>query len=283
MSTQVLLAPTENALAEKLGDLAITSSIPEQKGADILIYAKPGLVGIQRKEIPHDFISSMTDGRLTRETGLLVEKCAFSLVMLEGKFRYYPDTTLDVGRKNPSKYKKSQVTGMLLDISLVRGIPIMPTDDIDDSVTFIKTLMHFVGTDKHLGLYARPNVKGAWYVPTADEIHLWLLQGFPGVGAQLAENIIKHFGGKMPLAWTCTMEELMAVPKIGEGKASEMFRLLGHEVITKAKRVKQVEEVPSETAGKLSAIEQLRAKLLIRARSSAMAETYKEVYGEGSE
>ena len=267
MSTRVLLAPTENALAEKLGDLAITSSIPEQKGADILIYSKPGLVGIQRKEVPHDFISSMTDGRLTRETGLLIEKCAFSLVIGEGKFRYFPDKSLDTGRKEPSRFKKSQVTGMLLDIVLVRGIPILFTDDIDDTVTFIKTVVDFTKTDKHLGLYARPNVKGAWYVPTSEEIHLWLLQGFPGVGAQLAENIIEHFGGKMPIAWTCTIEELMQVPKIGEGKASEMFRLLGHEVAKKVEKpAEQVEEAPNETKEKLAAIEQLRAKLLERAR-----------------
>ena len=32
MTVRTLLSPTEGALAEKLGDLAIVSSVPEQKG-----------------------------------------------------------------------------------------------------------------------------------------------------------------------------------------------------------------------------------------------------------
>lgn len=229
MAIRVLLSPTENSLASIMKKEAITSSLPEQKGADVLIYSRHGLVGLQRKEVPHDFISSITDGRLTRETTLLAQHCQHRRLICEGRFRYYPDTTLVMDKHVKSHYKRIQIRGMLLDISLVKGVQIEYTEDIYDTVEYIRSIAKFVSQDKHLGLFTRPSAKGTWYIPTAKDIHLWLLQSFPGVGPATADNIVNRFGGEIPLKWTCTLEELMSIPRLSKQRAKEMYEALPHE------------------------------------------------------
>lgn len=236
MTVRVLLSPTEGALTEKLGDLAIISSVPEQKGADVLIYCKQGLIGLQRKEVPNDFISSFIDGRMTRETSLLIKHCQITRIIGEGKFQYWPDGRALTGQIDPktkkpmpSRFTRNHIRGMIFDIELVKGITIDWTENTDDTVAYIKDIINFASREKHLGLYSRPAIKGAWYVPTASEVQLWLLQGFQGIGPQTAENIVKHLG-KMPLGWTCTFEELRSVPGVSKKKAEEMWAILEGEV-----------------------------------------------------
>ena len=220
-----LISPSETALAEKLGERAIISPLTEEKGADILIYTTQGLIGIQRKEVPHDFISSFTDGRMAREASLLKTHCRFRILLEEGRFRYYPDTRLVVDRKEPSRFTRRQIHGMENDIRFVMGIDIVRTEDIDETAEYIKHLPEFIEKKKHLGLYARPSAQGTWYVPTARDIELWLLQSFPGIGPTLADNIVTHFG-KIPMGWTCTLTELEQVPGLGKKRAKAIFDIL---------------------------------------------------------
>lgn len=210
---------------EKFAGEAIVSSVPEEKGADILIYSRHGLFGLQRKEVPHDFVSSMYDGRLTRETDLLAKHCQFSRIICENRFRYYPDTTLVMDKAVKKPPKKSQVRGMLLDISIIKGIQVDYTEDLDDTVSYIRSIVSFMEKDKHLGLYNRPSAQGQWIKPNADEVQLWLLQSFPGIGPATADSIVQKFGN-VPLEWTCTLEELQSIPKLSKARATEMFNSL---------------------------------------------------------
>ncbi len=231
MTIKVLLSPSEVALAKKLVGEAITSDIPEQKGADILIYSSYGLWGGQRKEVPHDFIASFTDGRMTRATSLMQHSCTFRYMICEGEFKYWPDGTVHLGmiRKKeriPSRFNRKHINGMLNDIELIKGIMVRWTDDIDDTVAYIRSVVSFLGKGKHLGLYTRPSAQGTWYVPKAKDIHLWLLQSFPGIGPATADNIINRFGGDIPLRWTCTQEELASVQGLSKKRAQEIWEAL---------------------------------------------------------
>jgi ERCC4-type nuclease len=255
----ILISPTEHDLAEKLGGSAIVSSVPETRGADVLIYGKVGLVGLQRKEVPNDFIASFTDGRLTRETALLTKSCQFYRIVGEGKFRYWPDGRLVTGRINPktkkpepSRFTRSHVWGMLFDIEMVKGIQIDWTEDIDDTVFYIKSIVDFINRPKHLGLYTRPSATGTWYVPTAKDLHLWILQSFPGIGPAIADNIITYFGGRLPLKWDCTLPQLCAVPRLGKKKAEEIWWALQETTST--------DMVPTEVKSDL--LDNLRLKIL---------------------
>jgi ERCC4-type nuclease len=79
----------------------------------------------------------------------------------------------------------------------------------------------------HLSLRTRPKgqAKNDWGEVTERSRALFLLQSFPGIGPTLAEAIIEHFG-RVPLAWTCTKEELMKVNGIGKKRAEELWSCL---------------------------------------------------------
>ncbi len=209
----------------------MVSSIPESKGADILLYTESGLAGIQRKEVPSDFISSFTNGRMVRTLALMKEGCVFTRILCEGHFKYYPDTSVDMGRYKGGKpikarFNKKHVKGMINDIQLVHGVIVDWSDDLADTVLYLRSLRGFLATSKHMGLYTRPNAKGLWNVPTSKDVELWILQSFPGIGPVTADAIIQHFGGEVPLKWTCTFEELCRVQNITRSKAVELWKYL---------------------------------------------------------
>jgi len=245
--TTYLISPSEVKIAEKLKGGAIISSLPEERGADILIYTKQGLLGIQRKEVPNDFLSSITDGRIARETSLLPKGCKFCLLLLEGRFKYWPDGRIAIGRKEPSRFTKTQVQGLLFDTKYVKGVDYDYTEDLDDTIFYIKTVAQWMNRGKHLGLFSRPGgPKGTWAIPTVEETHSWLLQGFEGIGPALADAIIEHFG-QIPLTWTCSLKELIKVPRLSAKRAKILWESLSG---TSA----PVAEAPSE-------FESLRRKL----------------------
>ncbi len=217
-----LVSPSETELLAKLGDDAISSSLPESKGADILIYSKQGLYGAQRKKVPGDFILSVEDGRLARSTSIITKECKFYEVICEGRFRYYPNGQLAVDRKEPSRYTRRQIRGILFDIKYVKGVMVEHTEDMDDTANYLKWMYGWLNESTHMGLYRRPSLKGEWYVPTVEELHSWILQSWPGIGPATAETIIKHFG-HIPLKWTCTAEEMSKVPRLSKNKVNELL------------------------------------------------------------
>jgi len=232
VTTRALLSPTEHKLADKFKSEAIVSSLPEKKGADILVYTRQGLIGLQRKEVPNDFLSSFTDGRMAQATALMVKSCKFHRIIAEGRFRYWPDGRVVTGQIDlktrkplPSRFTRSHVRGMIFDLEFVRGVTVDWTDDLDDTVAYIRALPGFIEKEKHLGLYTRPSAQGTWIAPSANDIQLWLLQSFPGIGPTTADKIVQKFGG-VPLRWTCTLEELMSIPRLSKERAKEMFSSL---------------------------------------------------------
>ena len=230
MPIKFLLSPSEVKLADKFEDEAITSALPEEKGADILLYTDVGLFGWQRKKIPHDFISSVTDGRFARLLPLLTKSCVFYRLINEGEFKYWPNQTVFLGKTRdgkqiPSRFTKGHVRGILNDIDIVWNVPVRWTEDIDDTVAYLRSVRDFMSAKKHVGLFTRPKVKGHWYVPSVDEIQLWLLQGFSGVGPSTADKIIRHFG-RIPIKWTCTVEELAEVDGVSSKQAHELVGVL---------------------------------------------------------
>lgn len=221
-----LLSPSEKELIKAFGGDGIVSPLPESKGADVLVYTKQGLLGIQRKSVPHDFLASISDGRMVRETSLLPKECKFSLLLLEGRFRYYPDGHLSIDRHAPSRYTRSQIRGMLFDIWHIKSVPYDYTENTGDTASYIRSLVDFMNENKHLGMFRRPHAEGSWYVPSARDVHLWILQSFQGIGPSTAAKIIEHFGSEIPIRWTCTIDELKSVPGLSRKKAEELYSYL---------------------------------------------------------
>jgi ERCC4-type nuclease len=231
MASKFLVSTTDTETAKRFGDDAMLSTIPETKGADVLLYTDQGVVGWQIKRIPYDFLSSFTDGRLARAIPLLKERCTFYRIIGEGRFKYYPDTTVNMGRYRggfpiKTRFTKKHIKGMINDIEWVHDIKIDWTEDLDDTVDYLRCARSFFADPKHMGLFRRPSAKGAWVVPSSKDIYLWVLQSFPGIGPSTADTIVQAFGGSVPMRWTCTAEELARVPRISLSKAKELIGYL---------------------------------------------------------
>ncbi len=231
MANKFLTSTTEGDITKALGDDAIMSPIPETKGADIILYTPHGVVGWQRKVLPGDFTTSFYDGRLARAIPLLKENCVFQRIIGEGKFSYYPDGKLDMGRLKGGKPINTRLTenhilGMINDIQFVNDIKIDWTKDLQATIKYLRQTRTFLMETKHQGLYKRPSAQGAWVVPSAREIDLWILQSFPGVGPAVADRIMDYFNGEIPLKWTCTFEQLASIGRVTAAIAKIMWESL---------------------------------------------------------
>jgi ERCC4-type nuclease len=80
--------------------------------------------------------------------------------------------------------------------------------------------------DKHTSLKSRPGAgKSSWGSTSEKHLAQHILQGFPGVGGELAGRIVDKFEG-VPLTWTVGLDELMGVEGIGKKKADNMYHAL---------------------------------------------------------
>ena len=72
----------------------------------------------------------------------------------------------------------------------------------------------------------RPKPTAPWGRPESRDWNLHLAQSFQGVGPVQAERIIDHFGGVLPISWTCTKKELGAVQGIGKMRLDQLWAAL---------------------------------------------------------
>lgn len=259
-SATFLLSPTEGKLTELFNAqdeiTAITSSLPEERGSDIVLRTDNAWFYFNRKQIPHDFLASVSDGRMTRSTSQMQELEGIKRFITEGEWSYWPDGTVYMigtkGRPMRTQWRYEHVEGIELDIEYIKGLPIVRTKTVEETFGYLMRLARWAVKNKHLGLYTRPSVKGLYYSPTEEELYLWILQSWKGIGVNLAERILKHFGGKIPLAWTCTPEELAKVYGLSLKTAKGLVDSLSDPTSLKSEsakanaRKKKTEEVQSD-------------------------------------
>lgn len=212
-STLVLVSPSEPEVVQALG---VVSPEPEVHGVDVLWTGARGRVGVQRKAVD-DLVASVRDGRLRREIALMRWLSA-RVLLVEGRLRWSPSGLLTtVGARS----SKEELRGLLLSVQL-RGVWVVHTDDVDDSVRALIHLRRWTLKRAHRSL----EVDRARGDPATREWGVRLLQSFPGVGPGVSGAIWDHFGG-LPLAWTCTASELSSVRGVGPQRANSMSVLFG--------------------------------------------------------
>lgn len=222
MRSICLLSPTEFELAKKVPD-ALVSSLPEQKGVDVLIYDDTGFLGIQRKTYPKDLIASVQDGRLQREIPLMLEHLDFGIVMLEGRPRFTEDGVL-FDEWN-SRWTRKQLRNLYRSC-MYMGIPVDRTENIDDTVDAIEEWRQWWEKGEHETLTRLPKKKDSWgkYDPSS------ILQAADKIGPKVAKKIYSHFG-RVPLRWDCTIEELMQIDGIGKVSGTKLWNLFATEQV----------------------------------------------------
>ena len=98
------------------------------------------------------------------------------------------------------------------------------TRDLAETIRVAKHFEKWTGKPRK-AMATRPPVTAAWGTPDSRDFQVHLLTGFPGVGPELAERIIDHFGG-VPWTWKITVEELQQVAGIGKRKAEQIMGLV---------------------------------------------------------
>lgn len=215
----ILVSPTEPKTLKTLGTV---SPVPERCGADFVLPTASGLlIGVQRKTIS-DFIASVLDGRLY-ESMLRISDLAERLLLLEGRVRWTDDgEMLDIQQRHISR---EGWWGLLLSIQQ-RGTWVVSTSSLDETASFLRYLEQWAAKQTHRSLDTRPGPISPWGRATSRSWAIHLLQGFAGIGPELAAAIYDHFG-RVPLAWEVTAKDLCAVPGIGKTRAHSLMAALG--------------------------------------------------------
>jgi len=221
----ILVSPTDRDLFSLLGAKAMSHSLPEQHGADVLaVVSGRGKLAIQRKAFPDDLLASIDDGRLARELAML-SRTEYPVLIVEGRPQWTADGHLMASWA--SRWTRQQLRNLLRSVWLTHGVMVEHTDDINDTATAVLELEKWFGKKVHRSLFARPKhtVRDTWGKSSQEDVARFLLQGFPGIGTALAEAILERFG-KAPLSWSCTFDELKSVPGIGERRSKALWELL---------------------------------------------------------
>lgn len=218
----MLIAPTEPLPIRALGRV---HSLPEKRGVDVLFAAGGRMVGIQRKEI-HDLVASVHDGRLHREAqmigGCLADgRLGIAVLVVEGR----PTWTIDGEWVEQGwRWTRRQHRGLLWSVR-AKGIWVETTSDAHDTADLCRDLEKWAAKDRHQSLDRRPGPTGLWGKATTREYALHVLQGFEGVGPELATRIVDHFG-RLPIGWLVTAAELEEISGIGKVKAKKLIGAL---------------------------------------------------------
>lgn len=137
------VSPTEPVELQSLGE---PSSLPELHSCDVLWSGSTGLVGVQRKTL-RDLSCSLRDGRLAGEVAAM-RLLAVRVLLVEGRLRWSPTGFLTTARPSLSK---DQLRGLLWSAQ-ARGLWVVHTDDLADSVSALSHLHAWVGKARHTSL-----------------------------------------------------------------------------------------------------------------------------------
>jgi ERCC4-type nuclease len=206
-----------------LRDIGVTSSLPEQYGVDVMWKSKLGVIGIQRKEFPNDFLASVHDGRLNREYAQM-KALDVAVLVLEGRASWTTEGVLIKdrnGKRHP--WNKQQHRNYLASVQL-RGIQVHNTESLRDTIDFVNHLHGWSEKDSHTGLDSRPAAQGPqWGTASNEDYVRYLYQSLPGINTVLATAIHQHLG--MIFRLEVGEEELMTVPGIGKGRAKNIVKV----------------------------------------------------------
>ena len=217
----MLVSPTEPA---PISDLGPTSSVPERHGADIFWIGRAPHVrcGVQRKAFPNDFLASINDDRLSVELGQM-QALDLAVLLLEGTPQWTTDGKLLTDYGTP--WDKKSHRGYLWSVRS-RGVWVETTDTPAETVDVVRRLVAWTKSPKHSSTYQRRGPRVEWGNPTNRDWARHFVQGLPGVGPELADRIINHFDGQLPVAWVVTREQLLEVKGVGPKTADRLIGVL---------------------------------------------------------
>jgi Fanconi anemia group M protein len=117
----------------------------------------------------------------------------------------------------------SSIQGALASVAVDYGVPIIPTDDQNDTANVIALLVRREGEKGR-----EPKVHGHKTARTLKEQQEYLVSAIPSIGPTVAKNLLKHFGS-IEKIMTASAEELQEAPLVGPKIAERIRELIGGE------------------------------------------------------
>lgn len=203
-----------------------SSTRPERHGVDMLWRARDTWWGVQRKAV-NDFVASLRDGRIAREVSQMRHSVSMPCLIIEGRVNFTVGDEPKLILTHGMEITHRQWQGMMWTLAS-QGITVHRTAVIADTSLYIKRMMDWSSKAHHTSVTARPKlVESAWGKPNNRDWAVHVLQGFDGVGPEVAGNIFDHFG-RLPLRWDVDDgDELLDVKGLGPGRVKKMLEALG--------------------------------------------------------
>ncbi|MBT3642546.1 hypothetical protein HN876_02075 [archaeon] len=162
---------------------------------------------IERKTFP-DFISSMINKRL-QEQLINLKKYPKQFLLLEGFYYNYQDFNIH----------ENAIKGMLISIATDFKIPIIYTENEKDTSNFlILTAKRYEKKKRVLSIRHLKNSK------SLEEQKQFILEGFPGVGPTIAQELLKKYKTLKNIFKT-REEELEEIKSFDKNKVENFKRL----------------------------------------------------------
>lgn len=215
----MLVSPAE---PEAIRSIGTSAPVAEDYGADVLIPGNGFFLGVQRKVFPADFLASLYDGRL--HTSLVkLTKCEVRVLLLEGTPAW---TTSGFLVSDYAQFSRAQLRNLLMSAHFELGVHTVWTDNMMDTLDCLRDLARWAGKERHDSLFGRPLNKDPYKRQFTDRDRgMFILQGFDGIGPELAGRIYDHFG-RVPLRWDVDEAELLEVKGMGKGKLARLTEVV---------------------------------------------------------
>ena len=192
-------------IVERLRKRGVRVNVRKLSVGDYVI----GNVGIERKSF-NDFFSSIIDKRIFSQLSRLREAYEKPLIILEGDY----ETALD-NVPNPNI-----LLGEMISIIIDNNLSIIYSRDKRDTASILYLIWKRMRQQrKKIVLRYKPPIL------SMKERLIFIIEGFPGIGYKLADNILLHFGTLRSFAIT-SISELRGIEGIGMNRAETIHKIL---------------------------------------------------------
>ena len=192
-------------IVEKLKDMDVLVNVRKLSVGDYVI----GKIGIERKSF-YDFFRSIIDKRIFSQVSRLKEAYEKPIIILEGD---YEEALNNV--PNPHT-----LLGEIISIIIDHDISIIYSRDKKDTAAVLYLIWKRTRyKKKDIIMRYKPHI-----LSMKDRL-IFIIEGFPGIGYKLADNILLHFGALRNFALT-NISELCNIEGIGINKAETIYKIL---------------------------------------------------------
>jgi Fanconi anemia group M protein len=200
-SVEIVADDRENSIAKELSRDELEL---QKKRLDVADFLVSDRTAVERKRTD-DFVDSIIDNRLFDQLQEL-QQFENPIVIIEGKNLY---THRDIDPK--------AIRGAISSLAIDYQIPVIWTDDEEDTVETLKALARREQEDKGREVQVRGSKSGM----TQEETMEFIVAGIPDVNTKIAERLLDRFE-TVEKVFTASQEELQEVEGIGEKTASKI-------------------------------------------------------------